>query len=164
ERLVFDFPPSTSVIVDPRCRAVRGFIGAQWVAQEYFKPVSDINEFFELKISPTDTDIVKYSPSGEQSMLEVNQEDPLVHLYEVFDHRTKSTFFLVEGYKDYVQKPQPVYPETTSFWPLFALTFNDIETEPGARSTIFPPSDVQLVKAAQKEWNRSRNSLRSHRR
>ena len=33
EGLVFDFPDSTSIIVDPRCKQLRGFVGARWIAQ-----------------------------------------------------------------------------------------------------------------------------------
>jgi hypothetical protein len=170
ERLVFDFPASTSVIVDPRCRALEGFVGANWVALEYMLPLQEVNEFFEVDIKKGISGATFYTAEGEQKTAEPPStpsvdlpEKDLVCLWEVFDHRTKSTFFLVNGHKDYVQPPGPVYPYLNGFWPLFALCFNAIETEPSAKSTIFPPSDVQLVKSSQREWNRTRNALRNHR-
>lgn len=167
EKLVFEFPNPTSIIVDPRCRSLDGFIGANWIAGKRLVPLDVVNEFFELDIK-AGGDLIMYREDGEMKSAEVSAptdlpEKQLVCLWEVFDHRTKSTFFLVNGYKDYIQKPGPVYPYLKRFWPIFALTFNETETEPQARSTIFPPSDVQLVRSAQKEWNRSRNGLRNHR-
>ncbi len=169
EKLVFDFPSPTSIIVDPRCRSLDGFVGANWIVQKYLLPLQEVNEFFETDIETTDGAIL-YRSEGtptELKAIEPSQQElpekQLVCLWEVFDHRTKSTFFLVNGYKKYVKEPEPLYPYVKGFWTIFALTFNDIETEPSARSTIFPPSDVQLVKSAQREWNRTRNALRNHR-
>jgi len=167
EKLVFDFPCPTSIIVDPRCRSLDGFIGANWIAEKRLLPLNEVNEFFETNIQTGGT-LVMYRDDGEQRSAELAAptdlpEKQLACLWEVFDHRTKSTFFLVNGYKEYVQKPQSVYPYIKGFWLHKALTFNDVETESSAKSTIFPPSDVQLVRSAQKEWNRTRNALRNHR-
>lgn len=167
EKLVFDFPCPTSIIVDPRCRSLDGFVGANWIAEKRLLPLNEVNEFFETDIQTGGT-LVMYRDDGELKSSEIAAptdlpEKQIVCLWEVFDHRTKSTFFLVNGYKEYVQKPQPVYPYIKGFWLHKALTFNDVETEPSAKSTIFPPSDVQLVRSSQREWNRTRNALRNHR-
>lgn len=166
EQLVFDFPSATSVIIDPRCRALEGFVGANWIAQEHFLPIAEVNEFFEINIKKGDG-VELYNAVGEPTKIENLSELPekeVCCLWEVFDHRTKNCFFIVDGYKNYVRPPQPSYPRLNGFWPIFPLTFNDVETEHGAKSTIYPPSDVQLMKSSQKEWNRSRESLRKHRR
>ncbi len=170
EKLVFDFPSPTSIIVDPRCRSLDGFVGANWIAQKYLISLQEVNEFFETDIKTSEDSVIFYRPEGiptELKAIEPAQselpEKQLVCLWEVFDHRTKSTFFIVNGYKKYVKEPEPLYPYVKGFWTIFPLTFNDIETEPSARSTIYPPSDVQLVKSAQREWNRTRNALRTHR-
>ncbi len=169
EKLVFDFPCPTSIIVDPRCRSLDGFVGANWIAQKYVLPLQEVNEFFELDIKTTDG-VILYKEDGIPTELKAIEpsstelpEKQLVCLWEVFDHRTKNTFFIVNGYKNYVQEPETLKPYVKGFWTIKSLTFNDIETEPSARSTIFPPSDVQLVKSAQREWNRTRNALRNHR-
>ena len=46
------------------------------------------------------------------------------------------------------------------FWPVWALTFNAVESE----DEVFPPSDVALLRDIQKEYNRSRDGKREHRR
>jgi hypothetical protein len=175
EKLVFDFPQSTSIIVDPACRALKGFIGARWIAQEYMMSIDEINEFFDKEVtSGGDSGTVLYNQQGttyseEQGALAYLKDDltivkPLCCLWQVFDITTKSTFFIVDGCNYFLQDPATVFPQTKRFWPIFALTFNDVEIEPGTqKATIFPPSDVQLMKSPQKERNRSRQALREHR-
>lgn len=168
ERLVFDFPAATSVIVDPQCRALKGFVNAQWVAQEYVLPVDFVNEWFETDVK-ADGEVTKFSTDGKEEInAPMDDVDGVkkvrVAVYEVFHLPTKSTFFFCEGHKAWLKPPEAVSPETNRFWPHVPLTFNDVECDPGSRSTIYPPSDVQLLRSVQKEWNRSRDTLRSHRR
>lgn len=167
ERLEFDFPPATSIVIDPRCRALKGFVGAHWIAQQYLMPLSDINAFFETQIPASGT-LVNYERDGTERAnadeATANKDiKPFACLWEVFVIDSKSKFFIVDGYCDYVSKPEPVTPNIQRFWPVFSLTFNDCEIEPGLKASIYPPSDVQLMKSAQKEWNRTREALREHR-
>lgn len=158
ERLVFDFPPATSIIVDPSCESLHDFVGADWIVQEYVMPIRECNEYFEVDVQqPT----VESKPNP--ALPAGQPEDALIEVWEVFDKRTQTCFFMANGHKDYLAPPQPVYPRLHRFWPVFALTFNDIESECGEDSTIYPPSDVQLLKSAQREWNRTREELRNHR-
>lgn len=176
ERLLLDFPPATSIIPDSRCRCLKDFVNAQWIAIEYKLPLDEVNEFFETNID-AGGDLMEYErrdngQEGQTLPMDTKNvsfsEDPqttrIVCLWEVFDIRTKTRFFVCDGYKDYVMQPEQVWPETKRFWPVFALTFNDIEPDDEAEVTVFPPSDVQLMKHSQKEWNRSRDALREHRR
>lgn len=170
ERLDFDFPQSTSVIVDPKCKSLKGFIGARWVAQEYKLPLETVNAYFEVDIK-AGGELVKYAEDGQPAVKEQPvrdnakdpQDKPLCCLWEVFDIITKTSFFIVDGWKDYVQEPQAVTPTLNRFWPIFSLTFNDCEVEPGGKVHIYPPSDVELLRHPQKEWNRTREELRKHR-
>jgi hypothetical protein len=177
ERLVFDFPSVSSVIVDPACRILKGFVGASWVAQEFLVPLEEANAFFGVQMSGMDG-VVVYDEGGRPSETIANARvvrlgDKVfmsgegatrrVRIWEVLDKRTQSSFFIAEGWPAFLRPPEPLYPSLSRFWPIFALTFNDIETEPGAKTSIYPPSDVQLLKHAQKEWNRTRNELRAHR-
>lgn len=169
ERLDFDFPSSTSVIVDPKCRSLKGFIGARWVAQQYILPLEDVNAYFETNIK-AGGELICYAEDGVEKLKNEPsssnkdpQEKPLCCLWEVFDIITKNIFFIADGWKDYVQEPQPLTPSIVRFWPLFGLTFNDIEVEPGGKVHIYPPSDVELIRHPQKELNRQRNELRMHR-
>ena len=174
ERLVFDFPTVTSVIVDPKCRQFKNFVGAQWIAQRYVMPLDEVNAFFELrgekaiksKTTPTYTDQhQRYDTYTTDSNPETRVA--CIELYEVFDKKTKTTFFVVEGYDDFVQPPQPVELRVRGFWPIQAITFNDLETETKdsdeMRITCWPPSDVFLWKHPQKEINKRRNAQSRHR-
>ena len=49
--------------------------------------------------------------------------------------------------------------EVSDFWPVYALTFNAVESE----TEIFPPSDAALLRDMQLEHNRSRQGKRDHR-
>lgn len=171
EKLVFDFPPSTSIIVDPHCRMWKGLLGAKWFAQEYILPMDEVKAFFECPDLSTGPDSAKtYSSSGESTppnpAVESSGGTPVeqhVCVWEVFDKSTKSRFFICDGYKNYLLEPEEPRPCVQRFWPLIAVTFNDIETEPGLKVSIYPPSDVDMLRSPQKEWNRSRQALREHR-
>ena len=169
ERLEFDFPSATSVIVDPKCKSLKGFVGARWIAQQYILPLEDVNAYFETAIEAGGK-LVKYSEDGIEKLTEKPgdntkdpQEKPLCCLWEVFDVLMKSVFFLADGWDEYVQEPQPTQPSINRFWPIFALTFNDVEVEPGGKVHIYPPSDVELLRHPQKSWNTSREELNKHR-
>lgn len=173
ERLVFDFPRATSIIPDWRCQSIEDFEGCHWVAEEYVMPLNEVNAFFGTDIS-VGGDVSLYQESGEplqnRMMPGTTKESPelalkpLVALYQVYDMDTKSSFYVVKGWPAFVRRPSPLTPCTRRFWPLFSLTFNAVEMEPGLRGSCFPPSDVQLMKSPQKERNRSRQAWRKHRR
>ncbi len=173
ERLEFDFPSSTSIIVDQRCKTLKGFIGAEWIAQQYIMPLDTANSYFELrgdKAVTTGGEFVQYADDSTElprPTMEATPKDvaktPLGCFWEVFDLTTKTSFFICDGWKWYVKSPAPVDPSTNNFWPIFSVTFNDVEVEPGQKVHVYPPSDVQLLKPMQKERNRSRQELREHR-
>lgn len=167
ERLVFSFPSPLSIIVDPKAKSLKDFNGARWIAEEFIMPLDEVNEFFETDISATG-EFTHYQPDGAPAQVKDNDpldrsRTPMCCLWQVYDMRTKSTFFVVDGYKKYVQEPGPVEPCIRRFWPVFALTFNNVVVTPNQKITIYPPSDVQNMKSAQKEWNRTRDSLRGKR-
>lgn len=169
ERLVFDFPQATSVIVDPRCRIMKGFVGAQWVVQEYILPIAEAKAFFEkpdLRVGPAEGAVKTYSAAGDEKPAPdaLAPESTFVAVWEVFDKGTKSRFFICDGYKDYLLEPEEPQPCIQRFWPIIPLSFNDTEAEPGLKVSIYPPSDVRLLMSAQKEYNRCRDGLRRHRR
>lgn len=172
ESIVFDFPTATSIIVDPRCKRLKGFVGAKWICEEFKVTLSEVNAIFGTKIQPGG-DLKEYQavdpnkPYARESDNQDNsgndKKDPIVCLWEVFDITTKSRFIICEGYKDYVLPPETHEGINKTFWPVFALVFNSVETESGCKATIYPPSDVQLGKPQQKEWNRTRQALRGQR-
>jgi hypothetical protein len=169
ERLVFDFPSSTSLIPDINCRNLKGFIGCNWVAEEYLLSLDDLNAFFGKNLTNLDVKTI-YFPDGQEIELHDMKNymgnlnrNPYVCVWEVWNKKTKSSFFVCDGYEGYLSSPTPVEPCTRHFWPWFSLTFNDIDADKESFVSPFPPSDVQQMKSAQKEWNRTRNELRAHR-
>lgn len=171
ERLIVDYPPSTAIIPDEKCTSLKTFRGCRWLAQEFLLPLEEVNAFFETDIEPGG-EMQFFDDDGEpitSAQVEGRQQaqdegEAFVRFWEIFDITTKSHFFVADGWKDYLMKPEPVEPSTRRFWPIFGLTFNDVVVEPGANVTVYPPSDVELMKHPQKEWNRTRDALRSQRR
>lgn len=174
ERLEFDFPLPTAVIPDTRCRNLKEFVAARWVAIEYILPVDEVNALFgtDIDVGSAEGQATDYQISNDTLLVQPNKDqvgpdDPyqrhLVSLYEVFDYNDKTRCFVVQGWKDYVLPPEPCSPSVSGFWPIQALTFNDNVVDPDTRTSIFPPSDVDLCRSAQREWNRTRNALRDQR-
>ena len=51
EGLVFDFPRSTEIIIDPNCRELDGFVGVRWVAHELTLSGEEIKENYDARSS-----------------------------------------------------------------------------------------------------------------
>lgn len=170
ERIEFDFPPATSIIPDERCRALKEFVGARFVCQEYIMPLDEVNAMFGTDIQMT-SQIKEYGADGQA--VEANSSDqvssseqgrkPRVAVWNVLNYTARESFYMVDGYCGYARAPLPLDPQVSGFWPIFALTFNDLEVEAESGTSIFPPSDVDLVRHPQKEWNRTRDALRDQR-
>lgn len=157
EKITFDFLPPDSVIPDERCRSLSDFIGARFLCIEYGLPLDEINAMFGCDIKPGSK--VSEKPQEKKEL----GAKPTYIVREVLNFRDRTHFYIMEGYEDYLRPPEPVLPGLSGFWPVFALTFNDVEVgiEDDEGVSPFPPSDVDLVFHPQKEWNRSRQALRS---
>lgn len=162
EYLEFDFPPATSIIPSEECRNLKEFVAATFVAQKYRVDKELVEGIFNINLSQP-TLCEPDSESGSTTQDEKDSNEKKVEIYEVFDIKTKTRFFVAKGFKDYVLPPESVTPTVSGFWPIHALTFNDVESEEGTKSSPFPPSDVDLLRDPQKEWNRTRDALRDQR-
>ena len=167
EGLVFDFPKSRSIIIDPCCTQLSGFTGAQWVAQEYHLTKEDVEEIFGVDVGLAYTG---YSVNGENSKNHSPSTTPIVGdkekvekervcLWEIYAKKEGLVYYVADGYPDFLQKPAPPEVRTNRFWPWFPLCFNEGENE----NMIYPVSDVGLMRPMQLEYNRARNGLREHR-
>lgn len=168
ERLVFDFIPATNIIIDRRCRCLKGFVGAHYIAQEFILPTNFLRAMFEIDSSWANGQPVPYDSDGTERMQSAEKElnpqiESMACLWCVYDLDTRSYFHIIDGYERYAEAPMPPSPDVSGFWPIRALTFNDVEVEPGQKASIYPPSDVDLMRSAQKEWNRIMGALRDHR-
>jgi hypothetical protein len=171
ERLVFDFPKATSIIPDPSCTMLKGFVGAHWIVEELYYPLWFVNAFFETNVKPdaelklfTNKHIAETANENNSGLGDKKaQEKKKVRLWRVYDLDNKEEFIICDGHKDFIQEPEPV-EATKGFWRIVPVTFNDIEADEDCKATVFPPSDVDVIKPLQKEWNRIKQALRKHRR
>jgi hypothetical protein len=160
EGLVFDFPQSNQIIIDPRCRNIRGFVGAQWVAQEFILDVNDIKEIYKVDIKKSYLPYINVnsSPTVEVAQ-EKDRERNMCCVWEIYNKADGLVYVIAEGYKDFLKEPSEPEIKLERFWPFFPLSFNDVEND----RKIYPPSDVALIRPMQREYNRVRQALREHR-
>jgi hypothetical protein len=166
EGLLFDFPDATSIIVDPRCKQLRGFVGARWIAHQMFFSPEEIKEIYGKDVGDNYTSYNVQSRSHDSSRKSLgtndrkSSNDGMVCVYEIYDKPSGMVYTVAEGFKDFLK--EPAAPELTleTFWPVFSLVCNEVEHQ----KEIYPPSDVHLISPMQAEYNRAREGLREHRR
>ena len=172
EGLLFDFPECDSIVIDPMCRQLRGFVGATWIAHEMYLSPEEISEIYAVDIKE---DYLQYDLKGRVSsgkdhynMIFENHEgknaedlrDGLALVWEIYDKSAGLMYVVCDGHKDFLQEPAAPPIRLETFWPIFSITFNEIEH----KDQLYPPSDVKLLKPMQAEYNRARQGLREHRR
>ena len=174
EGLTFDFPVSTKVIPDKLTKSLTGFVGARHLTIEYLFTVDEIEEMFpEADIrkgytgygsdgktvdGPAQMEIPFDSESGEQDV-EDGSSKGLVCVYKHYDKPSGLVYYVADGHKSFLRKPAAPDVFVEKFWPVFALTFNAVESE----TELYPPSDVYLLSHQQMEHNRARQGMREHR-
>ena len=158
EGMVFDFPQSHTIIVDTKCRQLKGFIGADWVAQEFILNVDEVKEIYNVDLGKTYTrheDQLKRLQGGQDKADECN----LARVWEIYNKRDGMKYVMADGYPEFLEEPSCPDIKLKRFWPFFVLTFNEVENE----KEIYPPSDVRLLTPIQREYNLARQRLREHR-
>ena len=173
EGLIFDFPRSTKVIPDRLCESLVGFEGARHLTIEYLYTSDEVEELFDVRL---DGKFIGYDASGrgdesdEPSPNRVQDEDVgsmpsdkagkgLVCVWKHYDKPSGLCTFVADGYDGFLRPPAAPDVFVDDFWPVYALTFNDVESE----DDLFPPSDVALMLSMQEEFNRAREGQREHR-
>lgn len=160
EGLTFEFPRATEIIVDPECRSLRAFQGAQWIAHEFMMTADQIKQTYSVDVGQgfqpyrDDKDAVVVRPE-----IGGVAADAKACVWEVYDKRSGLVFTLCDGYADYLKEPAAPDVWVEGFWPIFALVFNDIESE----TRLYPLSDVEVILPMQEEYNMARQGLREHR-
>lgn len=166
EGLTFDFPPATSILPDARCKQLAGFLGCDWVAQEYVLSPEKVMEIYG--VDPRSQGYTGYRSEGkwEAGVItklkdgEKNGEDQGdCRVYQIYRISDGLIYHFLEGYPDFLKEPAPPEFLLERFWPWYSLTFNEVEHY----EEIFPPSDVTLIRDPQLDINRSRQGLREHR-
>lgn len=175
EGLVFDFPQSTRVIPDRLCRSLEGFVGARHLTLEYLYTPDEVKEIFGVDLgkkfkpylaSGKVADDTSESYQHQSDLLDSEEpagEQPkgdLCLVWEYFDKAAGLVYYICDGHEGFLKPPAAPDVYVDQFWPVWALTFNAVESE----DELFPPSDVALLRDIQKEYNRSRDGKREHRR
>lgn len=164
----FMFPKSTEIIIDPRCTDLMGFVGAGWVAREFHKSSDEIQKIYGVDMGNKYTpyrengsgDLADYhSRSRSEYDGKSDEKNGLVCVWEVYNKELGQTFTIADGYTNFLVEPKEPDYWMEGFWPVFALTFNDVESE----KDLYPLSDVHMLKHVQAEYNRSREYRRLHR-
>ncbi len=155
EGMVFDFPSATCVIPDPKCKQLKDFVGAQWVAQEFTLTNDEIKEIYGKDVA-VGRRMVRKALGMSMPSYSKNED---INVYEIYSKKDNLKYVIADGYPDFLQEPTAPYPCLEQFWPFFTLSFNDIESD----RDIYPVSDVRLLQPMQREYNRARQGLREQR-
>lgn len=171
EGLIVDYPQSTKVIPDKLTKSLDGFIGARHIAIEYVYTVDEVREIFgvdlkdgytgyttnagssrEISANEVTDDEYEWSPPSEK-------KNGMVCVWKYYDKPSGLVYYVADGHAGFLREPAAPDVFVETFWPVFALTFNAVESE----DELFPPSDVSLMIDMQREHNRSRQGMREHR-
>jgi hypothetical protein len=162
EGLVFTFPHSTRVIPSPETMELVGWIGSPWIAKEVLLTRERIKQVYMVDIGDQYTSYrqEKGKPWGGNNERRRGQAGKgLACVWHVYCRDTGLEYVLCDGHPAFLQAPTPPQVQVEQFFPIWALTFNEVENE----EELFPKSDVELLKHIQKEYNRSKEALRQHR-
>lgn len=174
EGLTFDYPAPTSIIPDLNCRHLKTFQGCHWVAQEYLLPVEEVqriygvdvrgahNTFSGRKVRAADSASWEGKGVFDPATALPDPQGDLALIREIYYKPGNTVYVVCDGYPEFLQEPGPPDVWTERFWPWFPLVFNEVD-DPDDAKHPFPPSDVELIRDAQMEINRSREGLREHR-
>ena len=155
EGLTFDFPQSQNIIIDTRCRQLKGFIGAEWVAQEFILTLDEVKEIYGVDLGTSYTRQEHEGANGDAA----KSEAALSRVWEIYSKVDGMKYVVADGYSEFLTEPGCPEIVLKRFWPFFVLTFNEVEND----KEIYPPSDVRLLTPIQREYNLARQRLREHR-
>lgn len=181
EGLVLDFKPTTSIILDPKCRSLFKFLGAGWVAEELMMSPDQVEEIWGVDV---ESKAVPYQNGVEQrNQTNMNTRaggaadrdnkvsgnwpaEATCCVWIIQDKQAQLKYVVCDGYDDFLEEPSAPWPAVKGFWHTVALKLNRLEIEenhPKAGLTIYGESAVQLMKPMQQEMNRTQEALREHR-
>lgn len=173
EGLTYTYPHSTALIPDPSLQQIRGFIGADWVAEEYFLTSDKIQEIYKKSVGESATSASNevnprayfrqrdgmFAPTQTQNQAGAKSNAHFC-VWEIYCRSTGLVYVVCDGYADFLAEPSNPDLDLERFFPWFTYVVNEVYDE----LTVFPPSDVRLMRDMQTELNRARQGLREHRR
>lgn len=181
EGLIFDFKPPTSVIVDPKCRSLTEFVGADYVAEEFMFTPEKIMEQWKVDVKGKAIQYItgvenknsvtpRTRAGGETAEKPSDPGDwaPKTEacVWIIHHKRDQMKYVVCHGYDNFLEEPEPPWPEVTGFWTIQALKLSRViveKNDPEKGITIYGQSACRLLRPMQEEMNRSQEALREHR-
>jgi len=172
EGLTFTYPDSTAIIPDTSCKQLRGFVGAGWVAEEFYLSANQIKEVYsiDVKSGGGTSYSAKNAHGGEYSRGDTTDahgttgsdraDRDMFCVWEIYNRDDGLVYTICDGHKDFLLPPEAPDVWLERFYPWFPFVINEVYDE----QSVFPPSDVRLMRDMQLELNRSRQGLREQRR
>jgi hypothetical protein len=168
EGLTVDYPDSTAIIPDPRCQELRNFVGCRWVAEQFMLTGDEIKEVYNCEVDRSGA--VAYVRQDALSQIinrydrslggETEAERAVYNVFQIYSRGDGIVYTVCEGYDDFLEEPRKPDVWLERFWPWFVFVKNEVYHA----GSVFPPSDVRLIRDPQMEINRARQGLREHRR
>lgn len=157
---VIDFPKPEQVLIDPDVVHLKSLAGATWIAFIYAKTREEIQKLYNVDLGEGFTEYADDSRRAAPISSKSGKQRPRkIDVYEVWDKDGEQVMTFCRGYDDFLKSPAAPQPQTSRFWPLFPIVFNEVDHD----DIIIPPSDVEQGRDIQNEYNRSREGLRQHR-
>lgn len=158
EGLTFSFPKAWSLIIDTAVTQLKGFVGAEWLAEEYIFTPEQVQKIFKKDVKAS---FEAHKASGDKASKK-HKDKKFCAVYVVYDLVALQCSVVCLGYPDFLKEPATPDVEPEQFHPYYVLSFNDVEPD-ADDDTVYPPSDVDLMRPMQLEYNRCREGLRVHR-
>ena len=161
EGLVWMFPQSTRIIPSPETTKLVGWVGCPWLVKEIILTPDRVKEVYGVDLGKNyrSYKMEAGKPWGGTRSRHKDDGKGLACVWHYFDRDSGLEYVLADGYDDFLAEPAAPVVEVEQFFPVWALTFNDVEDE----NELFPKSDVELLKHVQREYNRAKEALRQHR-
>jgi len=161
---IWDFPRSTEIIVDPMCTQMDGLIGAGYYVREFHMTHKQIQANWKVDVrggakaynKVKDKNGIETWKTVDKSVVE---KDSKYCVWNVWDKESGQTFWICQGYPNFLVEPAAPKHRLEGFWNLIPLVFSPDEHE----DEIMPLSDCYHLRDTQMEYNRSREMRRLHR-
>jgi methylmalonyl-CoA mutase cobalamin-binding subunit len=180
EGVVFDFKPTTSILIDPACRSLHEFVGAGRIAELLYLTPRQVEAQWGKNVKCDGT--ARYADDGSELSFAADKKGQTrsdggksteawpdgakVRVAIVYDKKAQLKYVVCDGYPDFLEEPDQPWPAVKGFWPCAALKYQRVEVEknkPKEGITIFGQSKVDLMRPMQCELNRSQEGKREHR-
>jgi hypothetical protein len=159
EGLLFGYPKPMDIIPDPKTTDLDGWIGTDWIAQEFTLSPKGIQAIYKIDVGKGYS---RYTPDDMPASSEEGDGDhpALAKLWKIQDKKSGMIFTICDGYPDFLIEPHPPAYMLERFFNVFTLIFNGSESHDG---NPYPLSDSYLLRHMQNEHNSTRQRLRQHR-